>query len=133
MHPAPETPPHGPEIDVGAIMVKCAECATPFAPARAGQRFCNPTKAKVSPCARRWGARNLGRGSPVVPLLQAWGATRHAKAGTREADINRYARRELTTIARLYNDEDAAEGRADALAFVGTLMDQNSMFIDRKR
>jgi len=117
----------------GARIGKCAECAQSFERSRAGQRFCNPTRAKVSPCAKAWGARNTARGGPVLPLLQAWAMTRHAKPGTREADINRYARREITAIAKLFNEQDQADDRGSVLDYVGALMDSASLFVDRIR
>lgn len=59
--------------------------------------------------------------------------TRHAKAGTREAEINRYARREITAIAKLFNEQDQADDRASVLDYVGALMDSASLFVDRIR
>jgi len=105
----------------------CAECGSLFVPGRETARFC------AEACRKAWGNRNTGRGGSVVPILQAWGMTRHAKPGTREAEINRYARRELTDMARTLNGEDKAAGRASVLDYVGALMDARVMFVDRKR
>lgn len=59
--------------------------------------------------------------------------TRHAKAGTREAEINRYARRELTEMAKRFNEADRADDRGAVLDYVGALMDAGAKYIDRAR
>lgn len=114
-------------------LVKCAECGNLFVPSRRGQRYCPTPGAKVSACAKAANNRNIVRGGPVVPIAMAWHATRHAKPGTREAEINRYARRELTAIMRTFNQEDAEAGRASAVELVGALMDAKSIYADRVR
>lgn len=126
--------PQGPENGKRPVFVKCAECATVFQQTRQGQRFCPaPAGKRVSPCATAWGNRNTSRGGAVVPIMLAWAMTRHAKSGTREADINRYARRELTAMARDMIDEDKAEDRGSVLEYVGALMDSRAQYVDRKR
>lgn len=109
----------------------CAQCGDRFNPGRIGQRFCNPKSARVAPCALAWGRVNTARGGPVVPVLQAWAMTRHAKPGTREAEINRYARRFLTDAARHMNAQDAESPRASVLEYVGGLMDSREIYADR--
>lgn len=72
------------------------------------------------------------RGGPLVPLVLAWTETRHAKAGTREAEICSYARREITAIASMFNDEDG--GGQNAVDYVETLMrSHRPLYADRVR
>jgi hypothetical protein len=130
------TPKHAADMPHGANkrgFAKCSECGQQFVQSRTAQRFCPAPGARVSPCAKAWANRNTKRGGPTVPILMAWAATRHAKAGTREADINRYARRELTAMAREYAEQDKGAGRPTPLDYVGALMDSASLFVDRKR
>jgi hypothetical protein len=107
---------------------KCDECGQVFQPTRKASRFCT-----TNPCKLAFQSRQLAQGAPLVPLVKAWAATRHAKPGTREAEINRYARREMTAIAGLFNADDRKADRGDVLAYVGALMDSNSLYIDRRR
>lgn len=123
----------GPEIDENDHRPVCVQCGSRFLPGRAGQRFCNPNRARVAPCALAWGMVNTARGGPIVPILQAWAMTRHAKPGTREAEINRYARRFLTDAARHMNAQDAESPRASVLEYVGGLMDSREIYADRVR
>lgn len=104
----------------------CPECATTFTPRREHGRFCQPA------CAKAWNNRNVAQGGPMVQLVKAWLQTRHAKPGTREADICRYARAELTRLGRQYLDDDAAHDR-DPLAIVGAMMDAGDMVEDRQQ
>lgn len=106
---------------------KCDECPAIYTPSRAGMRFCG------EPCRKAANNRNNSRGGAVVPLLQAWAMTRHAKPGTREAAINTYARREMTAIAAIYRDEDAAANRASVLDHVERMMAEQVKFVDRRR
>lgn len=66
-------------------------------------------------------------------LVKAWTATRHAPPGSREAKVCAYARREITQIASLHNEEDVAENRTSAIAYVEALMANKTMFVDRRR
>lgn len=75
---------------------------------------------------------HIAEGSPLAPLIKAWHATRHAKAGTREAEICSFARRELAEMARLFLDRDADAGR-DTVAYAGMLMDSGYRYIDKAR
>jgi hypothetical protein len=122
----------GPEIEkqrgVAFSVRKCVECGTEFMPTRKASRFCT-----TKPCKLAHQSRQLAQGVPLVPLVKAWAMTRHAKPGTRGAAINRYARREMTAIASLFNAADAEAGRGDVLDYVGALMDSNSLYIDRRR
>lgn len=69
----------------------------------------------------------------MAALVKAHDLTRHAKPGTREADICRYARSQLTEIARYFNERDNEEGRPSSVDYVATLMDSGMTFMDRVR
>lgn len=107
----------------------CPSCATLFAPGGRGmgKQFCSDT------CRTGFHARMKAEGAPVAALVKAWNATRHAKPGTREAEICRFARSELTAIASHFNDRDEAAGRASAVDYVATLMDGGLIWADRMR
>lgn len=109
-------------------MCTCPGCGDPF-PAGGrglGKTFC------TDKCRKAFHRLAISEGAPLAPLVKAWHATRHAKPGTREADICRYARGEITSIASLFLDWDADEGR-DTVAYVGQLMDSGTLYIDRTR
>jgi len=118
---APQITPPAP----AAKLRTCPECLVEFAGKRQHSRFCGDR------CRKAWANRNLARGGVVVPILQAWAETRHARPGTREAAINRYARREMTAIAREFAIQDRAAPRASPVDYVGTLMDAGARYIDR--
>lgn len=105
----------------------CPGCCKPFAPGGRGmgKSFCSDD------CRKGFHAIHRKQGFPLAPLVKAWNATRHAKAGTLEAEICTFARGQLTEIARLFLDEDEEEGR-DVVAYVGTLMDSGTLYVDRK-
>lgn len=90
-----------------------------------GKSFCS------DPCRRRFHNLHVASGNVIAPLVKAWHATRHAKAGTREAAICTFARNQLTQIARTLLDEDKEAGR-DVVAYVGTLMDRGTLWVDRR-
>lgn len=89
-----------------------------------GKAFCS------DPCRTGFHNRAKAEGGPMVALVKAWTMTRHAKPGTREAEICRYARSELTAIASHFNERDEAEGRS-AVDYVATLMDSGTIWADR--
>lgn len=89
-----------------------------------GKAFCSDK------CRTSFHARAKAEGGPMVALVKAWTMTRHAKPGTREAEICRYARSELTAIASHFNERDEAEGRS-AVDYVATLMDSGTIWADR--
>lgn len=91
-----------------------------------GKSFCS------DPCRTRFHAVHRSEGFPLAPLVKAWNATRHAKPGTREAEICRFARSQLTEIARTFLDQDQEAGR-DVVAYVGGLMDSGMLWVDRRR
>lgn len=83
-------------------------------------------------CRRAFHAAHMANGPTLAPLVKAWHATRHAKPGTREAEICTFARGQLAQIARTLIDEDEEAGR-DVVAYVGTLMDSGTLWVDRRR
>lgn len=89
-----------------------------------GKTFCTDA------CRRAFHAACKTEGGPLAPLVKAWHATRHAKPGTREAEICRFARGQITEMARMFLDADEEAGR-DAIAYVGQLMDSGFQFADR--
>ena len=107
---------------------KCPGCGAPFAPGGRGQgkRFCSDT------CRRRFHAATVSDGQVLAPLVQAWIKTRHAKPGTRNAEICRYARQQIAEIAGLQLERHEELGR-DPVAFVAAMMDSGTRYIDRTR
>lgn len=91
-----------------------------------GKIFC------TDQCRKRFHAVHASQGNAMAALVKVWHSTRHAKPGSREAAICAFARRELAEIARLHLDDDKASGR-DVVAYVGSLMDSGTLFVDRRR
>ena len=83
-------------------------------------------------CRRKFHALHKSEGGVLAPLIKAANATRHAKDGTREAEICRWARGQIAQITRMFLDRDEDEGR-DVVAYVGSLMDSGSLYIDRMK
>lgn len=106
---------------------QCANCNKTFTPAREWASFCS------APCRTGFANRMKSEGGPLAPLVKAWNATRHAKPGTEEAEVCRFARSEITAISRLLNEADAAEDRASAVDYVKGLMASGTRFMDRRR
>lgn len=106
----------------------CPGCGASFAAGGRGmgKKFCS------DPCRKLFHRAHLGDGVTLSPLVKAWHATRHAKPGTREAEICRFARGQITEIARTLLDEDEEAGR-DVVAYVGNLMDSGLLWCDRRR
>lgn len=83
-------------------------------------------------CRRAFHLLHTSQGKPLAALVKAANATRHAPAGSREAEICRFARGQIVEISRLFLDQDAEDGR-DCVAYVGSLMDSGTLYIDRTR
>lgn len=118
----------GGEVETPAPACTCPGCGQPFAPGGRGQgkRYCS------DPCRRAFHAATVADGQPLAPLVQAWIKTRHAKPGSREAEICRYARQQITEIAGIQIERHEDAGR-DPVAFVAALMDSGTRYIDRTR
>lgn len=106
---------------------KCQNCGELFTASRAHSVFC-----PGDTCRKAFDNRKLSQGGPMAPLVKAWIATRHAKPGTREAEICAYARRELTQMASDLNELDERANRS-AVDYVETLMRSGTMWVDRAR
>jgi hypothetical protein len=120
------------------------DTATPAAPKLAAIRKCPGCGVQFPAGGRGMGKsfhsdecrkafHNVHRkeGFPLAPLVKAWHSTRHAKPGSREAEICTFARNQLTQIARDFLDADEEDGR-DVVAYVGTLMDSGILYADRQ-
>ena len=59
--------------------------------------------------------------------------TRHAKPGTLEAEVSRFARSEITSISSIFNDKDEAAGRPPAWRYVESLMRSGTRYMDRRK
>jgi hypothetical protein len=107
----------------------CPGCRSSFAPGGRGlgKQFCSDK------CRTGFHNRMKAEGAPIAALVKAWNATRHAKPGTREAEICSFARRELTQIAQHFNERDAEAGRGSAVDYVASLMDGGTIWADRIR
>lgn len=107
-------------------MKTCPECLATFTPKRDHGRFCQPS------CRTTWNNRHVKQGAPLAILVKAAMATRHAKPGSRDAEICRYARAEMTRMCRDYLDDDTANDR-DVVEVVGEMMDAGEQYTDRQR
>lgn len=92
-----------------------------------GKTFCSTR------CRTRFNNRMKAEGAPIAALVKAWTMTRHAKPGTDEAEICRWARSELTHIAKGFNEADRDAGRPSAVEYVETLRRSGTLYDDRKR
>lgn len=92
-----------------------------------GRVFCTST------CRTGFQNRMKAEGGVLAALIKAQTLTRHAKPGTREAEICSFARSQITQIAAYFNDRDEEEGRPSAVDYVGTLMDSGFIYMDRVR
>lgn len=103
----------------------CPGCGEQFAP---GGRGLGKT-FHADECRVSFHKSMKGLGGPLAPMVLAWTATRHAKPGTREAEICTFARGQITQMAR----EMIETNDFDAVAYVGTLMDSGTLWCDRTR
>lgn len=111
---------------------RCLGCGDAFQPKGKsrgvlGQQFC------TDKCRQCYHNRNKAEGGPMVAMVKAWHLTRHAKPGTREAEICKFARGQLTQMASHWIDRDEGEGRNTAVDYVGMLMESGTLWIDRVR
>lgn len=118
--------PQQPEI-APAVRV-CPNCGTNF-PAGGrglGKTFCS------KPCRVTFANRQKAEGAVMASLVKCWLGNRHAKPGTREAELCRRARAELTEIGRMFIDADADAGRPPVADYVESLL-ADTLYIDRCR
>ena len=116
----PKTPETRPERP-------CVNCGEMFVPGREWSTFCS------TPCRTGFANRMKARGGPLAALVIAWNDTRHAKPGTEEAEVCRFARSEITAIASAFIDEDREAGRGSAVDYVKALMSTGTRWVDRRR
>lgn len=121
--------PSAPQISQNGANRVCPGCGAEFAPGGRGMGkvFCEDK------CRTGFANRMKAEGGPLAAFIKAWTMTRHAKAGTREAEICRYARTQITQISSYLNDKDREAGRPPALDYVETLMQSGSNYMDRIR
>lgn len=92
-----------------------------------GRVFCS------TPCRLAFNNRMKTEGAPIAALVKAWTMTRHAKPGSEEAEVCRFARNQLTEIARLHNEADDEAGRPSAVDYVRSLMQSGTIYADRRQ
>lgn len=111
-----------------ADMRVCPECGTSFAAGGRGlgKTFCSKAHRLA------FNNRAKAEGAVIIALAKAWTLNRHAPSGTREAEICRSARSELTEILRMMLDADAAAGRPPITDYVEGLM-RDTFYCDRTR
>jgi len=92
-----------------------------------GRTFCRTR------CRELFAARAKSEGAPLLAYVLASVETRHAKPGTREAEICRQARSEMTAIARDILNRRKADGMPPAADYVETLLATGERYMDRTR
>lgn len=110
------------------VALTCPNCGTSF-PAGGrgmGKTFCS------TPCRVSFNNRAKAEGAVMASLVKCWLANRHAKADTREAELCRRARAELTEIGRMFIEADEAAGRPPVADYVEVLL-RDTMYVDRTR
>lgn len=108
-------------------MRQCPGCGCEFEP---GGRGMGKT-FHSDECRKAFHNLHIAQGKPIIALVKAHHATRHAKPGTREAEICRFARNQIAEIVRGQLEGDEEAGR-DVVAYVGTLMDSGVLYADRQ-
>jgi hypothetical protein len=91
-----------------------------------GKTFC------TKDCRVAFNNRAKAEGAVIITYAKAWTQNRHAKPGTREAEICRRARSELTEILRMMLDADEAAGRPPIGDYAEQLM-RDTLYCDRTR
>jgi hypothetical protein len=92
-----------------------------------GKVFCS-TK-----CRQQYNNRLKIIGAPMAILIMAWEETRHAKPGTQDAEICRFARSQMTMIAHEANEGLRENGQPPASEMVTRMIKAGSIWADRKR
>lgn len=106
----------------------CPNCGGTFAKGGRGmgKTFCSKD------CRTAFNNRAKAEGAVIVNLVKAHHQLRHAKPGTRDAEVCAVARRELAEIVRMMLDEDEAQGRPKLTDYVEGLL-ANTLYCDRTR
>lgn len=120
---------HAGEAHVDAQQRSCPNCGGKFAAGGRGlgKTFCSKD------CRVAFNNRAKAEGAVVIALAKCWTENRHAKPGTREAELCRQSRSELTEILRLMLDADADAGRPPVADYVETLFNSGTLYCDRTR
>lgn len=114
--------------DAAAPAKRCPNCGEGF-PAGGrglGKRFCG------SKCRMEFNNRAKAEGAVVIALVKCWLDNRHAKSESREADLCRRARAELTEIGRAFLEADKEAGRPPVADYVEELL-RDTLYMDRTR
>lgn len=107
---------------------QCPNCGGSF-PAGGrglGKTFCGKD------CRVAFNNRAKAEGAVIIALAKCWTANRHARPGTREAELCRQSRSELTEILRMFVDADVEAGRPPIGDYVETLL-RDTLYCDRTR
>lgn len=83
-------------------------------------------------CRVQFNNRAKAEGAVIVALVKAHHQLRHAKPGTREAEVCSMARRELAEITRMLIESDEEAGRPPLTDYVETLLSA-TLYVDRTR
>lgn len=107
----------------------CPNCSATFAAGGRGlgKTFCSKD------CRVDFNNRAKAEGAVVIALAKCWTQNRHAKPGTREAELCRQSRSELTEILRMMLDADEEAGRPPVADYVETLFNSGTLYVDRTR
>lgn len=84
-------------------------------------------------CRQAYNNRLKVIGAPMAILIMAWEETRHAKPGSQEAEMCRFARSQMTMIAKVANEGFRNAGMPPATAMVTRMIKAGSIWADRKR
>jgi endogenous inhibitor of DNA gyrase (YacG/DUF329 family) len=107
----------------------CPNCGNSFAAGGRGlgKTFCGKQ------CRMDFNNRAKAEGAVIIALAKCWTQNRHAKPDTREAELCRQSRSELTEILRMMLDADADAGRPPVADYVETLFASGTLYVDRTR
>ncbi len=107
----------------------CPNCGDVVAPGGRGRGkvFCRPK------CRELFSNRAKTDGAPLYAFVMAWMETKHAKPGTREAEIRKVASREVGAMCKHFRERDAEEGRPPMSDYVETLTRDGGRYMDRTR
>lgn len=128
MNPTTDTLSCAPAPVPAASERVCPNCNTSF-PAGGrglGKTFCSKD------CRVAFNNRAKAEGAVMAALVKCWVQNRHAKPGSREAELCRRARGELTEMARMFLKADAEAGRPPVADYVEVLL-RDTLYIDRCR
>ncbi len=126
---APATPAQAAVEAASPAAVKvCPNCGNSFSAGGRGmgKRFCD------SSCRTAFNNRAKAEGAVMAALVKCWVQNRHAKPGTREAELCRQSRSELTEMTRMFLDADKDAGRPPVADYVEQLL-EDTLYVDRCR